>query len=435
MFFALFLLAALTAQAAKPEFQAGVARVDITPEGPIWLSGYAVRTRPSDGIATRLHAKALAIEDKKRYRIVIVTTDLIGLPRAITDTVAARVEKQHRLRRAQLVFNSSHTHAGPVVWPNLSTMYFFEDEQRKRLEAYAQKLTADLAGVIDAALTGLEPAEIRFGQGKAGFAWNRRQKEKGPVDHSVPVLDVRTPDGKRKAVLFGYACHNTTLGGEYYQVNGDYAGYAQTAFEEKNPGVTALFLLLCGADQNPNPRGAEAHAIDYGRQLAESVTAVLAGEMKSLKSPVKSAYQTIDLAFVPHTREQFETEAGDSNRYKAARARLMLRHYDEGGPIRSTPYPVQVIHFAPDVTLIALGGEVVVDYARRAKGEFPGDLIVAGYSNDVMCYIPSLRVLREGGYEGDSSMMYYGQPGQFTEDVEEDIFRALRQLMRRAGAL
>jgi len=118
-----------------------------------------------------------------------------------------------------------------------------------------------------------------------------------------------------------------------------------------------------------------------------------------------------------------------------ARARQMLKAYDERRPVRYVPYPVQAVRFNTDLALLALGGEVVVDYALRAKREFPREtLVVAGYSNDVMCYIPSLRVLREGGYEADSSMIYYGQPGPFSEEVEETVFKTIHQVMRRVGA-
>ena len=59
--------------------------------------------------------------------------------------------------------------------------------------------------------------------------------------------------------------------------------------------------------------------------------------------------------------------------------------------------------------------------------------MVAGYSNEVMCYIPSKRVLAEGGYEAVDSMVYYGQPGPFTADVEEMIFDAIHRVMKRVG--
>jgi len=429
--------------AAKPEFRAGTARVDITPDGPIWMSGYANRDHPSEGVLASLYAKALALDDGKGTRVVILTTDLIGLPRTITDAVSARAMKQYGLERSGILFNSSHTHTGPVVRENLSTMYDLSAQEDARLKEYAEKLTGKLFTVLGAALGNLAPAQLEFGQSRAGFAINRREftpdgvklglAPKGPVDHSVPVLAVRGQDGKFKAVLFGYACHNTTLA--HYMISADYAGYAQAAVEKAHPGAQAMFLLLCGGDQNPNPRRTDALAEQHGQALAASVEQVLAlARREPVRAPIKAAYQVTTLRFAVHTREQFEKEAKDANVFKARRAKQMLAQYAERRERRSTPYPVQAIRFHKDLTILALGGEVVVDYALRAKKENPNErLVVAGYSNDVMCYIPSLRVLKEGGYEANDSMVYYGMPGPFAEDVEETIFQAIRGVLKRVG--
>jgi neutral ceramidase len=438
----LLLFWALSSAAA--EFRAGVARVDITPAGPIRLSGYASRTHPSEGVITPLYAKALAIEDSKKHRIVIVTTDLVGLPRAITDVVSARLQKEYGLDRAQLLFNCSHTHTGPMIQGNLTTMSELEPTEKQIIADYSLKLTDQLAAVVEGALKDLAPADIWYGVGEAGFAINRREptatgvkiglNPKGPVDHTVPVLRVTGANGKLRVVLFGYACHNTTLTGQFYGISGDYAGFAQKTIEDAHPGATAMFFQLCAGDQNPNPRSTLALAQDHGKELAASVEKALAGSLERVRGPVRTAFQVNDVALAPHTRDQFEGLKNDSNVSKRLNAQLMLGAYDGGHPVRSVAYPVQAIRFGKDLAILALGGEVVVDYDLRAKREFPKTkLIVAGYSNDVMCYIPSKRVLQEGGYEAVDSMLYYGQPGPFTPDVEETIFTSIHQVMKRVG--
>ncbi len=349
------------------DVRAGVAKVEITPLQPIWQSGYAARTKPSEGVAHRIWAKALAIEDGGRGKVVIVTTDLIGLPRSVTDVVAASIGKQYGLDRSRLLFNSSHTHAGPVVTPNLMTMYFLTEEQKRAVNAYRDQLVEHLTSVVGAALGDMGPAKLSMGHGSVGFSHNRRTPG-GPTDQDVPVIAVHGKDGKLKTVLFGYACHNTTLGGDYYQISGDYAGYAQTELERLQPGTTAMFLLLCGGDQNPNPRGTVAHAEQYGKALGTEVNRVV-GVAKPLALDLRAAFQVTELAFAAHTREQFEKESKDENKFKASRAREMLRAYDERRPIRRTPYPVQAIRLGKGLTLLALGGEVVVDYALRTKKE------------------------------------------------------------------
>jgi neutral ceramidase len=423
---------------AATNYQAGLGREQISPPLPSWLSGYASRSRPATNLQTELWAKALALQDPNGNRLVLVTTDLIGLPREISELVAERARLKHQLPRSSLILNSSHTHAGPAVWPNLQVMFNLNAEDTQRAENYARQLANALSRTIDAALQDLSPGTLAFGRGTATFAINRREPTpngvrlglhpSGPVDHDVPVLQVTRPSGEIRAILFGYACHNTTLGGDFYEVDGDYAGAAQRALEATYPGATALFLMLCGGDQNPNPRGSLPLARQHGLELAHAVSQALNRPLLSVGPPIRTDHRLASLDFAPHTRGLFEEERQHSSVFRQRRARLMLEAYDAGRPVRSVELPVQSARLGNQLTLLALGGEVVVDYAHRAKREYPDhNLIVAAYCNDVPCYIPSRRVLKEGGYEAVDSMIYYGQPGPFAESVEETLFSVIRQ--------
>jgi len=423
-------------------YQAGVATVIITPKEPIYLAGYGSRTHPSEGVTMDLRAKALVIQDQAGQRTVIVTTDLIGLPRSIADPVAARIEKNYNVERAHLLLNSSHTHTGPLLAHNLSLMFDLDAHNREVVERYSARLADDLVTLVGTAIGNLAPANLWFGNGQAHFAVNRREptpsgmkigvNPEGPTDPDVPVLKVTGADGALRVVVFGYACHNTTLTGEFYKIAGDYAGFAQRDIEKARPSATAMFLMLCGGDQNPNPRSTLELAEQHGAALAAEVMGVMAGKMQPVRGPVRAAFQIVDLDFAPHTRETFESRLHDSDAVRVRHAQAMLHTYDQGQPIRHYPYPVQAIAFGKDLTVLALGGEVVVDYALRVKKEYGSKgIIVAAYSNDVMSYIPTGRVLKEGGYEADQSMLYYGQPGPYAQDVEDRIFDTIRTVMAR----
>jgi neutral ceramidase len=432
---------------STPAWKAGVATVVITPEQSMWMAGYAARTKPSEGKVHDLNAKALALEDARGTRFVIVTMDLIGFPREFRDSVEKQVSTRYGLRPEGLLLSVSHTHCGPEIRAWRATQAWdLPPEQIELGSKYAEDLQVKVIDLVGQALKDLLPAQLSYMHGRAGVAMNRRlltergyvisPNADGPVDHDVPVLLVTTPDAQKTlAILFGYACHNTTLGGEFYQIDGDYAGAAQREIESVHPGATALFMMLCGGDQNPRPRGTTALAEQHGRSLAGAVDRVLAGKLERVRPPIRSSYEVTRLDFAPHTRETFEQEAKTPNVFKQRRAKLMLEAYDKGQPIRQVSYPVQAIRLRSDLTFLALGGEVVVDYSLRTRREFPKEnLIVAGYCNDVMCYLPSRRVLLEGGYEPDISMIYYGQPGPFRDDVEERIFQAVHSVLKRVGA-
>jgi hypothetical protein len=176
--------------------------------------------------------------------------------------------------------------------------------------------------------------------------------------------------------MFGYACHNTSLG--FYNYCGDYAGFAQQYLQEFRPGFTALFLMGCGADQNPYPRRSDVVpgvtdlelTMQHGRSLSNAVEMALTVNPRPVAGPIRAAYEEIKLDYANAKRESHD-------------------------------YPVQVIKLGNDLTFITLGSEVVVDYSLRFKREFAGaaGIWMAGYSNDYTGYIPSLRVLKEGGYE------------------------------------
>jgi neutral ceramidase len=425
------------------QFNAGIARRVITPDTAVWLSGYAARTKPSTGVLHDIWAKALVIDDNKKNRIIIVTLDIIGLSHELAETISQRVIDQYGIDRSQLLLNSSHTHSGPVIWPSLSMMFEFVNKDLQALIKYNRKLADNVLDAIDQAIHDLKPMNLYIAHGSANIAVNRRlPTEKGyvigvnndgPVDSDVPVMKVETPDGKLKALLFGYACHNTTL--DIYQVNGDYAGFAQIEIEKANPGITAMFLAGCGADQNPNPRRTIEYAQQHGKSLADAVQKVLSGNFIPIRPPVRTSFTTTDLEFSPWTADQFKEEMLMEDRYRVKRAGFMLEALDKGYDISSVSYPVQAVRFNKDFTILALGGEVVVDYSLNTKKRYPAEnLFVAGYSTEVQCYIPSARILKEGGYEPEISMIYYGLPGSFKSDVEEKVFSAIDLVMKKTGA-
>ena len=432
-------LAAAQPARAQSRWKAGVAAIDITPQEPIWMAGYGNRTKPSEGVLQKIYAKALVLEDETGAKTVLVTSDLLGFIKEVSDPIAERVSKKYGVPRERLALNASHTHSGPVIGHMLRPAYPLTPGQDAIITKYTAHLEDLVVEVIGRAVANLAPAEVSFSQGLAGFAVNRRRQVMsralpGPVDHDVPVLSVRSPDGALRAVVFGYACHNTVLSD--YVFNGDWAGFAQEAIEKAHPGVTAMFVQDCGADANPLPRRSVDLATKYGQIMAAAVEETLHGKMRPQSGPVKAAYQLVDVPFQkPPSRADFETRLHDKTEAVQRHAKYMLSILERDGKLPDRyPYPVQVWQFGTGVTWIILGGEVVVDYSLRFKKEYGWDNVwVAGYSNDVFAYIPSVRILREGGYEGGGAMIGYGQPGPFAEPIEEIIAGKVDELVRRTG--
>ncbi len=442
--FLLGMLAALAAPSlpgaatpARTTWKAGAAIVDITPEGPAWMAGYAGRNKPSEAVVQKLFAKALALEDASGGVVVLVTLDLIGAPKPLRDATERHVRERHQLRPEQVLLNASHTHSGPSLYGR----GVGDPAWVKRANTYSRQLETAVARAIDDALARREPATLHYTRARAGFAMNRRLRvgteirnspnPDGPVDHDVPVLRVANARNEITAILFGYACHNTVTG--TYSINGDYAGYAQAALEAARPGTVALFLMGAGGDQNPYPRGNLEQSSQHGRTLANAVEAALAVvNPRPVQGPLRSALAYAEIDYADITRADLERRAASRVAADRARAGQLLAQLDAGTLPKSYPCPVQVVQFGVDLTVIAIGGETTVDYSLRLKRELAGGpqaIWVAGYSNDYFGYLGSRRVIMEGGYEGYSANLGR-HPGPWATTTEDRVVHLAHELIR-----
>ena len=439
--FSIVILLALTYPFRLPgatdgTFQVGAARIDITPDYPIRLTGYAVRKTESEGIEQRLWAKALAIGSDKDGPAILMTVDNCGVSALIIDEAAARLKTKTGILRERIAVCSSHTHSGPCVRgfaPNIFAMPI-PAEQQATIDRYSKELTDKLEQVALAALADRKLAQLGWNQGTVGFARNRRTQG-GPVDQALPILCATGLDGKVRAVVANYACHCTTLGGEFNKFCGDWAGFAQEAIQSEFPNAVALITVGCGADANPYPRGGAdgglALAKQHGEELSGEVKRMLDGKLTSLQQKLLCRIKRFEVPFdkLP-TRGEWEERARQSG-IVGYHAKQNLERLDRGEKLPTTlPYVVQTWNFGDQLAMVFLAGEVVVDYALRLKKEFDADrLWVTAYANDVPCYIPSRRILQEGGYEAETSLWYYDRPARLAPAVEDLVVSAVQELM------
>ena len=420
------------AQAEDRVWQVGVAKVDITPAYPIRLTGYASRKTESEGVAQHLYAKALVIGSERDKPAVLITVDNCGVPGGLRDELAKRLHNKRHVDTERIAVCSTHTHCAPWVEGFAPNIFGgpIPEEQQLRVKRYTQELVDSLETVALTALDNRKPSTIKRGVGNADFAANRRTKG-GPVDHALPVLFVAAPDGTLRAIFASYACHCTTLGGEFNKICGDWAGYAQESIESEHPGAVALIALGCAGDANPDPRSKLELAQQYGQEIAAGVNKVLAGSLTTIDGEIICRIKRINLPFdeLP-SRADWERLAQQTN-YIGSHARLNLARLKRGEQLpTSLPYTVQTWTFGKNLAMVFLPGEVVVDYSLRLKKEFDSTrLWINAYANDVPCYIPSERILQEGGYEGGGAMIYYDRPTRFATGIEARIVGVVHELL------
>lgn len=447
-------LSSAVAADGSTTWKAGVARSIITPTTDVWLAGYGSKRVP-DGKLHELWMKALALEDHNGRRAVLVTSDFQGVPKSMSDRVFANVLKQFGLERHQVIITFSHNHCGPRLGDDLTDYYPYELEQVRTVAEYTDTMVAGMTALIGQALEDLSPSVLVQSEGTCTFAVNRRNNREadvpailargeplvGPVDHSVPVLQVNGVDGSRKAILFGYACHPTTL--SFTKWCGDYPGFAQLAVEEALPGATAMFVNTCGGDQNPLPRREVSLCEDYGHRLATAVLDAVNTDAPEINCELHTAFEYTDLPYLNVvSQEELVQETSSGHPIRKRWAERMLKKLAYGEPFESAyPYPVHVWKLGQsasadssqpsgaDLLLIGLGAETVVDYALRFKLKYGHGTWVCGYADDMIAYIPSHRVWLEGGYEGGSNLFEYGRPAfRWADDIEDRIVTTVERL-------
>lgn len=431
---------------AAAEWTVGLGRAVITPREPVWLSGYGARNRPAEGKIHDLWAKVVAFADRDGVQLVIVACDLGSMYQELRDAVAKEAAQQFGIPAEAVLINVSHTHCAPEIAKERPVFHNLTAAEEAKLAKYiADELQPALVRAIGAAVADRQPAVLRFSQSSAEFARNRRlptdqgfvnqPNDAGVTDHDVPVLQILTPEGKLRGLLFGYACHNTTLA--FYQFCGDYAGFAQEYVEAAHPGVTAAFLMGCGGDQNPYPRHGERgleYCRQHGRELADAVERALAADAVELHAPLTVARETVTLELEPlPPREQLERDAAAGSDYPQRKAKHLLARLEREGTIPLTQTcPLLAAQFGEELLFVGISGETVVDYSRLCKAEFAGRAVwVTGYNDDVFAYLPSQRVLLEGGYEGRTGIVHQLVPTPFLPSVEDRVMGGLRRLVNQ----
>ncbi len=424
------------------EWKIGLAKVVITPKEPIPMAGYASRREPFQGVDSDLYAKALALGDERGNRALLITADLLGFPNELAERICARLREETGIEREAVLLNGSHTHTGPLV--SAKMLSGPAAVHAPGVRRYVEGLEDAIVAIGRSALESKRPGALWWGSGLARFVFNRREpaergirlgvNPRGLADRSVPVLRVESEDGALRAVVFGAAAHNTTLTGRHMRIGGDYSGYAQTALERRFPGIQAMFVTGCAGDASPVPRGELAMAREHGRELAGEVAAVLGGELELLHGPLRTLLRRVDLPLQSFTAEEIERMAQGAPSYRkffTDRAAALLH---DGRPLPATyNAPFALWQFGESLTLVAFSGETLVGYVPLTGERLgPLNLWIAGYSNDLYGYLPTMDVVAEGGYE--SRGLYMGV-GLFAAEVEGVVMDAVEAMAREAGRL
>ncbi len=412
-------------------YEVGVARVDITPDYPIRLNGFGGRRTESEGVRQRIWAKAIAIGNDEQNPAILLTIDSLGIRMPMVDEVARRLRQQAGIKRDHVALTFSHSHTTPKVNGAADTIFSvpIPADHQKHIDRYTAELTDHLTAAALAALKNRKPSRLQWSVGKVGFAINRRTAG-GPVDHDLPMLVVRAPDNSVRAIYVSYACHCVTLSDNL--ISGDWAGFAQQAIERRFPGAIALVSIGAGSDSNPSSGvtgGKGDVAARQGAEIADEVFRLMSRPLRAVKGRLSTTLKRIDLPLkdLPN-KQQLEAVAakGGPAGYNAS---YQLQRLASGRKlVASLEYPIQTWSFGDSLSMVFLAGEVCVDYSSRLKKELNRDhLWINAYANDFCAYIPSERLLKEGGYGGGAEVVYFALPTTLKPGLEKKIIDEVRR--------
>ncbi len=387
-------------QAKEPgPLRVGIARADITPEGPVWMRGFAARKKPSEGVYRGIQAQCVVF-DNGQTRVALIALDLCALSyhqlRRLREAAeACGIPQQH------LMVNCSHSHYGP---------HMGSIEPHAKNPEHNALFTERTQPLFDAAVNDLQPAVLEYTVGSSTMAINRRQlNEEGKcigmrpeprkqIDPDVPILRVLNAEGRVRAVLFGYACHPTTTPGASelgYMIGTDYPGYARDWVAAAYPDAEAVFLQGCGGDIKPRavlPTGG------FGAVLVEQSDMMVALGHELGRAVV--AALAVPPPLVPADRPTDPREAITSPVSLGGAVELVsLPSKEDPQKMAETPFHMGAWRIG-DVYIFGSQGEVLSNIGLRIKRELAGLRVwTNGYTHWGGGYVPDAASYLEGGYE------------------------------------
>jgi len=422
--------------------KAGIAKVNITPPVGIDLIGFWGRKNPSRGIHDDLYSRALVLDDGEK-EIALITADLLAVSSNFVASLREMVKERTGIAEKNILFATTHTHSGP------STDVPREDPPPD--QAWLSILKRKIAGAAYLAWKSKREAELGFGQSYLeGLSVNRRERTsegkiilgsnlEGEVDYTLGVIGIKDTSGNPMGALMNYACHPVVLGYDNLLISADYPGYA-TEMLERIKGERFIAMFTNGATGDINPREA-LKGFEEARQMGQIIGAEsfkvlermsftsdikLDIESKFLELPL-SPLPTLEIAerTVEERREELnklEEEKADKLAQKLAWYKLnwaeqVLELVRSGKRMVKVPFEVQVIALG-DTMLVALPGEAFVKLGLEIKEEleqYPTLLI--GYANGCIGYIPSPEAYEQGGYEVETSYMFYQMPAVLSPEA------------------
>lgn len=442
-----------TGVGAQPGIRAGVGRRKITPPVGVDLTGYIGRPGPSTRVHDDLYATAFVFDDGAT-RVGIISLDILCVDLSQDAAMRKGISEATGIDSANLLVACSHTHSGPATC--------FLRRCGEPDESYLRWAFSQVKAAVVEANGALRHAEMSFVSTTSDLGINRRSwvidkgkqaSERSGVitDPEVQALVIDFADGER-ALLFDYACHGVVMGGDNTEISADWIGAARAALESDPSVATAMFLQGCCGNINPKVRGTFAEAEEAGQMVARPLLEALPRARRIAAAPIRVAWETADIPFTPlppveeieqqvsYLRGEIERKTAEGapktsiepDRALLSWAQDALTMHESGGGPETTKLPLQAIALG-EITLAAIPAEVFCEIGLEMKRDADASVMVVGYANGNIGYVPTQEAFSEGGYETHSAHTYYGIK-MIAPESESILIKAMGKLLDGIGA-
>jgi len=430
---------------AESCWRVGYAQADITPgPGQVMMSGFG-KQRYAEGTLAPLRAQVLVFQDETGRRALLGAADVLGFGPDTIETLRHKLRAAHGFQPADICFAASHTHWGPAINYRMCFALGAPDVW------YIAALEKTLLRLAEEAVADLAPAEVQYGDFEVQIGMNRRKvNEEGKVvwgpnpggqyDRQTSVLRILREKSPRQLLLVVHGCHPTCVG-NVAKWSPAYPGAMRDRLAAAIDDSRAIFMMGCGGDAKASVLNPETGREEFaahpdqsravGEKLADAVLKRLEGEFRPLSPVLQTHLERGTLSFAePMTREQIVemTVKKNPQEYYTWWARQSLAFPDSRTALE---YEVLTWRLGP-LTLAALEGEVCSEWGERIRGMLPGEpVMVVAYVNFCPGYIPTARIITEGGYEGDESHKAYFLPAPFSPKMEAELTDLLHRALQR----
>lgn len=413
-----------------------VSKADITPAMPVYLEGYGGRNGLSKGVHDKIYVHSLLLKNNG-CTLLIVSIDILSIMREKADALKRKITEKYGLREQNILIHAIHVHSAPGLSRKLI---------RGLVEEYVPFFDEQVMKSVDMCFSGIRKGTLYYGEGETYIGVCRRRNISGEIinapspdvliDRKLGVLAVKDEEERVGAVAFNCACHPTVMGGENYLISSEFPGAARRVIEGNFPGAAALFLQGACGDINPaiKSTGSEYRQgnfsdVDFtGRILANDVGYVVRYGLKKVEASFECRIRPLELPIGEYKTDYFRRMSESSQEYPRKYGNYMLDQIKKGDEMKRVEYNLGIIRLASNLAVVTFEGEVCNEYGVWAR-EFAPDshVMIAGYANGHKSYLPTKRILREGGYEATVTYCWAQFPGPYAEEAQDIVLAAVKE--------